>query len=122
MSHYVNLEMSYTTYLRLYEAVEEATMHAKDFDETQERVHLVEYLEDEYQRDSAKQNREFQNWLAHEELFKNKKCYHDEYFYDVESVFEDYIDKKMLKWDISEKDKFHLICELIDVFKKEESE
>lgn len=122
MSHYVNLEMSYTTYLRLYEAVEEATMHAKNFDETQERVHLVEYLDDEYQRDCAKQNRDFQNWLAYEDLFKNKEIYHHEYFYKVRNVFDEYEDNGLLKWDISEKDKFHLICELIDVFKKEESE
>ena len=37
-------------------------------------------------------------------------------------VLDEYVDKKLLEWKISERDKFHLICELIDVFKKYDSE
>lgn len=116
MADNVNLEMTYTTYLNLCDAVENAATHCEKFDEIQELVHLVEYLEDEYNRDSVKKNRDLNTWLLHEELFKNKKLYHHEYFYNVEEVFDDYEDKNLLKWDISESDKFHLICELIDVF------
>ena len=121
MSVSVNLEMTYTTYLNLCDAVENAATHAKEFDEIHELVHLVDFLEDEYLRDSAKRNMDLKTWKLHEELFKNKKIYHHEYFYDVEKVFEDYEDKELLNWDISESDKFHLICELIDVFKKDDS-
>ena len=54
MADNVNLEMTYTTYLNLCDAVENAATHCEKFDEIQELVHLVEYLEDEYNRDSVK--------------------------------------------------------------------
>ena len=117
MSQNVTLEMSYNTYLNLCDAVENAATHAGSFDEIQDLVHLVEFLEDEYHRDIAKQNMDFNTWKLHEELFKNKKIYHHEYFYNVEKIFKDYQEKELLNWNISESDKFHLICELIDVFK-----
>lgn len=56
MSHYVNLEIRYSTYLNLCNAVEETATHAEDFNEIQELVHLVDFLEDEYERDRARQN------------------------------------------------------------------
>ena len=37
----------------------------------------------------------------------------------MKEVFDDYEDRLLLEWNISEQDKFHLICELIDVFKKD---
>ena len=120
MSQYVNLEMSYGTYSELCDAVEEAATHAECFDEMHELVHLFDFLEEEYEKDRAKQNMDYKNWKLHEELFRNKELYHHEYFHSIESVFKDYEDNDLLEWKISERDKFHLICELIDVFKKEE--
>ena len=122
MSYYVNLEMNYTTYMRLCDAVEEAARHAEDFHEIYELVHLFDFLEDEYERDAGKQNKELRNWMKRQELFKNKEIYHGEYFHRLESVFDEYEEDELLEWKISEENKFHLICELIDVFKKEESE
>ena len=55
MSQQVNLEMSYTTYSNLCDAVEKAATHAEDFDDIQELVHLVDFLEEEYERDCGKQ-------------------------------------------------------------------
>ena len=120
MTEYVNLEMTYTIYSRLYDAVMEAAEHAEGFWEIQERVHLVDFLEEEYGRDRRNNQLSYETWKLHEELFKNKEIYHHEYFFKVERVIDNYEDKELLKWDISEQDKFHLICELIDVFKKEE--
>ena len=120
MSQYVNLDMTYTTYSRLCDAVMEAATHAEDFDEIQEKVHLLDFLEDEYERDLSKQHDDIKTWKLHEELFRNKEFYHHQYFHSVENVFEDNIERGLLEWKISEQDKFHLICELIDVFKKED--
>ena len=120
MSEQVYLEMNYNTFLKLCDAVEKAAENTKNFDDIQEIVHLVDFLEDEYERDSRKQNLDYQTWKLHEELFRNKEIYHHHYFYNVSIVFEDYEDRESLKWNISEQDKFHLICELIDVFKKED--
>lgn len=119
MSHYVNLEMPYSTYLNLCDAVEEAATHADDFNGIQELVHLVDFLEDEYERDSARQNLDYKTWELHEELFRNKEIYHHQYFYPINEVFDDYEERKLLEMNISEQDKFHLICELIDIFKND---
>lgn len=122
MSQYVNLEMSYTTYSKLLDAVEQATTQGNDFFEIHNLVHLFDFLEEEYERDMAKQNEDYKTWKLHEELFRNKEIYHHEYFHRVKSIFEDYEERQLLEWTIEEQDKFHLICELIDVFKKENSE
>ena len=120
MLQYVNLEMPYSTYLELCFAVEKATTHTEGFNEIQELVHLVDFLEEEYERDLEKQNCDYKTWRMHEELFRNKELYHHEYFYRIKDIFDDYVDRALLEWNISEQDKFHLICELIDVFKKDE--
>lgn len=54
MSNYVNLEMTYTTYSNLCDAVMEATTHAESFYEMQNLVHLFDFLESEYLRDYNK--------------------------------------------------------------------
>ena len=119
MSQYVNLEMSYNTYSKLCDAVMEAAAHAEGFFEIQELVHLFDFLEDEYEMDRSKQNLDYEVWKLHEELFRNKEIYHHQYFHRVKKVLDDYEDNKLLELNISEQDKFHLICELIDVFKKD---
>ena len=119
MSHYVNLEMSYSTYSKICDAVESAATNANDFDEISEWIHLSDFLEEEYERDCAKQNSDYQTWKLYEKLFQNKEIYHHQYFHNVKSVFDDYEDRDLLEWNISQQDKFHLICELIDVFKKD---
>ena len=81
MSHYVNLEMTYTTYSKLCDAVMEAATHAEGFYEMQDLVHLFDFLEAEYERDSAKQSLDYETWKLHEELFRNKEIYHHQYFY-----------------------------------------
>ena len=121
MTEYVNLEMTYTTYSKLCDAVEKAETCAEGFYEIREIVHLFDFLEEEYQRDREKQNLDYETWKLHEDLFRNKEIYHQEYFFRLESIFNDYVEKGLLEWKISEQDKFHLICELIDVFKKDET-
>lgn len=66
MSQYVNLEMSYNTYYKLCDAVEEATVHADGFYEIQDLVHLFDYLENEFERDREKQNENYKTWKLHE--------------------------------------------------------
>lgn len=121
MSQYVNMEMSYNTYLKLCDAVEKATEHTQDFYDIRELVHLADFLEEEYERNIRKENLDYKTWKLHEELFRNKEIYHHEYFYIVNDIFEDNIERGLLEWNISEQDKFHMICELIDVFEKDDS-
>lgn len=121
MSNYVNLEMTYTTYSNLCDAVMEATTHAESFYEMQNLVHLFDFLESEYLRDYNKQKSICENWKFHEKLLRNQETYHPIEFQRVKSVLDDYEDKKLFEWNISKQDKFHLICALIDVFKKDDS-
>ncbi len=97
MAEYVNLEMTYTTYSELCDAVETATTYAESFWEIQYLVHLVDFLEEEYERDRRKRNMDYETWKLHDELFRNNEIYHHEYFYRVKSVFEDYEDEGSLK-------------------------
>ena len=119
MSNYVNLEMTYTTYSNLCDAVMEATTHAESFYEMQNLVHLFDFLESEFLRDYNKQKSICENWKFLEKLLRNQETYHPIEFQCVKSVLDNYEDKKLFKWNISEQNKFYLICELIDVFKKE---
>ena len=48
MSQYVNLEMSYSTYSKLCDAVMEAAKQAEGFFEIQDMVHLFNFLEEEF--------------------------------------------------------------------------
>ncbi len=122
MSQWVNLDMTYTNYSKLCDAVMEAATHAEGFYEMQELVHLVDFLENEYQRDCEKQKLDFETWNFHEKQLLNKEMYHPIDFQRVKSVLDDYEDRKIFEWNISEQDKFHLICELIDVFKENNSD
>ena len=76
MSNYVNLEMTYTTYSNLCDAVMEATTHAESFYEMQNLVHLFDFLESEYLRDYNKQKSICENWKFHEKLLRNQETYH----------------------------------------------
>ena len=121
MSQLVNLEMTYTTYSNLCDVVMEAPTHAEGFHDIQEMVHLLDFLESEYIRDFKKQKLNCETWKVHEKLLQNHKMYHPMEFQCVKSVLDEYENIKLLEWDISEQDKFHLICEFIDVFKNDDS-
>lgn len=121
MVQMVTLEMSYTTYLNLCDAVERVVKHAKDFTDIQIFVHVFDFLEEEYMRDLIKRNSYYETWRLHEEYFHAKETDFHKDFFDVKEIFDNYEDRNLLKWDISEQDKFHLICELIDLFKKDKS-
>lgn len=118
MTEYVDLEMTYTTYSQLCDAVREAAEYAESFSEMHDLVHLYDFLEDEYLRYRRKQNENYKKWEIHQELLKNNKAYYPLYFLSLKSILDDYEDKGLLEFKTSEEDKFHLICELIDAFKK----
>lgn len=51
----INLDMTYTNYLMLCDAVIKAANHAERLYGMQELIHLVDFLENEYLRDCKKQ-------------------------------------------------------------------
>lgn len=112
--------MTYNYYSKLCDAVEDAATNAKGFWEIQEWVHLADFLEEEYERYRINQNQDYETWRIHEELLKKNEEYHPLCFIRLKGVLDDYENRGLLKWDISEQDKFHLICELIDALKNKE--
>lgn len=75
MSQGANLEMTYTNYSKLCEAVMEAATHPKGFYNIQEMVHLLDFLESEYLRDCKKQKLNIDTWKVHEKLLRNHELY-----------------------------------------------
>jgi hypothetical protein len=51
--------MSHYTYQELCDAVERAAEHSKSFDDIRDLVHLVDFLEEEHERDDRKQNLDY---------------------------------------------------------------
>ena len=81
---------------------------------------MADFLEEEYERYRINQNQDYETWRIHEELLKKNEEYHPLCFIRLKGVLDDYENRGLLKWDISEQDKFHLICELIDALKNKE--
>ena len=125
MSYYVTLELSNNTYTNLIDWLTLWTPKAvENYNEMEELVHLVDFLEEEYQRDSGKQSKELKEWSERQKFFegdhKNPKYYFN--FDKVDKIFKEYEENCMLEWKISDQDKFHLICEIIDVLVNDNKE
>lgn len=111
MSSYVNIELSEYNYNQVLDAIECATMHSETFSEVAENVHLLDYIEEEYDRDKGKQNKEHQRWAKQQELLREDKKPHPELFLKIQSI----LDEREMDFDFSES-QFHCICDLIELF------
>lgn len=125
MSHYVTLELSSNTYTNLIDWLTLWTPKAiENYNEMEELVHLVDLLEEEYQRDSTKQSKELKEWSERQKFFEgdynNSRYYFN--FDKVDKIFKEYEENCMLEWKISNQDKFHLICEIIDTLVNDNEE
>lgn len=83
-----------------------------------ELVHLIDYIENAYQKDKSKTNLKLKRDLKYDELFRTKELYHYKYFYKVEKILDKYVNPEYM----SEKDKFYLVCELIDFLKENKND
>lgn len=123
MSQYVTLEMNYSTYNNLLDwLILEASKNINSYDEMDELVHLVNFLEEEYERDCGRRNKEYHRWIEIESLFEDK--YEDAKYYlnytKVDNILKEYEEDDSLEIKISDRDKFHMICEIIDALVKED--
>lgn len=111
MSSYVNIELSEYEYNLVLDAIECATMHSETFSEVAENVHLLDYIEEEYDRDKGKQNKEYQRWAKQQELLREDKKPNPELFHKIQSILDEY----NMDFDFSES-QFYCICDLIELF------
>lgn len=120
MSYYVTLYVSKNVYNEILDAIIDA-VHTKDnYYEISDLVHLLDHLEDLYQEDAGKQNKDFLRWQKYEELFDAKESLHPEYFSKIDDILDEYADNPLSTIEIDERDRFHLIHQIIDVFIKDD--
>ena len=118
MTEYVNLEMTLSTYNKILDFLVLSAKYLDNYYTMSELVHLIDYIEDTYQKDKSKINSQFERTLKYDELFRTKELYHYKHFYNVEEILDKYINSE----NISEKNKFYLVCELIDFLKENKND
>ena len=128
MSSYVTLTLNTHVYDQIIEALMAYCSDLDGYWDMQDAVHLIDYLREEYDDNMGKQNKESQQWMKYEELFKG--YFEDgnidnfgmgEYmkFHKVNKVLEDYKEGGTLDI-LDEKQQFFLVLDLLNVFDSEE--
>lgn len=69
MSSYVDLELNITTYTEILDNLRECVDHKESYWEIEDIVHLIDFLEEEYESDRNKQNREFAREREYRKIF-----------------------------------------------------
>lgn len=82
MSQYVTLNLRTDIYNEIIDDLIEYCSNLNNYWEMESAVHIIDLLNDEYQKDIAKQNEEFKQWEKYEELFVER--FKDEKFHDKE--------------------------------------
>ena len=114
MTEFVNLELTSTTYNKILDFLVLGGRHLDNYYEMAELVHLIDYIEDSYHKDSSEKSKKLKRDMKYQEMFSDKELYHYKHFYNVEKILDYFIPDN----DISEEDKFYLVCALIDYLKE----
>ncbi len=128
MSKYVTLTLHTHVYDQIIEGLMTYCSNIDGYWDIQDIVHVIDALEEMYNEDMGKQNKESQRWMEYEKLFNEQfkdgnidNFEVDEYrnFHKVNNVLEDY--KVGGSLDIlDEKQQFFLVLDLINVFTNKE--
>lgn len=121
MSQHVTLFMSVNMYRNIIDALMEYTANLDEFFEIEDAVHLIDALEDEYNADMAKQNKEFIQWQNRQKLFREKfkigeGKFEQMNYNKIDNIIEKYKEEEELIIE-SEEEQFNLILDILDVFK-----
>ena len=133
MSQYITLKLSMAMYQEIISTLQNYCSKLDNYEDMGDIVHLIDYLEEEYQQGIAKQNREFIEWQEYEKLFKerfnneefrgtdgnlNKQAIHEYVnFNKVNEVLEDYKEGGSLNI-LDNKQQFFLVLDLINSMDK----
>lgn len=71
MGQYVTLEMSYTLFVQILDYLRGCAEHLEGYYEIEDLVHTIDILEELYDEDRSKQNKEFQREREYAEIFKD---------------------------------------------------
>lgn len=120
MGMYVTLTLSVNTYNEVIDRLQESASSLHNYFEMEDLVRLIDALEEEYQNDMEKQNKEYHIWQKHQDLMwkvdsKEIDVKTIENFSKIQSIIEEY-DEKFTDVKYSEEE-FHFIMEILEVFK-----
>lgn len=134
MSSYVNLTINTSMYQQIMDALMSYSTNLDNYYDIEEIIHLIDALEEEYQYDMNKQNKDYMLWQEYEKLFherfkvgkfrndegniNEKGMYEYKNFNKVNKVLEDYKEGGTLDI-LDEKQQFCLVLDLINVMRDE---
>ena len=126
MGQYVTLFMSVTMYRSIIDALMEYTTDLDEFFEIEDVIHLIDALEEEYNEDMAKQNKEFLQWQNRQKLFKEKfkdgeGKFEQMNYYKINNIIEKYKEEEELSMS-DEEEQFNMILDILELFKEDEDE
>ena len=111
MSSYVNIELSENNYVQVIDVLESALTHQDTPYDIIDLVHLIDYIEEEHERDKTKQNKEYQRWMKQQDLMRENNKPNPELFLKIQSILDEY----ELDFNFTET-QFHCICDLVELF------
>ena len=127
MSKYVTLTLHTHVYDQIIEGLMTYCSNLDSYWDMQDVVHVIDALEEMYNEDMGKQNKESQQWMEYEKLFNERfedgnidNFGIDEYrnFHKVNKVLEDYKIGGCLDI-LDEKQQFFLVLDLLNAIKED---
>ena len=114
MSYYTTLTLSEYNFNNIIDALEEVTTTKKDFYEIVELVHLIDLLNEEYEADAARQNKDIQDSFRYQELKNSSEYMTSTLFWKIHNILDEYENES--------DHKFYITCKIIDLFNEKNSD
>lgn len=114
MSYYTTLTLSEYNFDSIINALEEITTKKDNFYEISELVHLIDLLNEEYEADAARQNKEMQDSLRYQEFKDSKEYMTSDLFWKIHNILDE--------CEIESDHKFYMTCMIIDLFNEKNSD
>lgn len=120
MGYIYNIELSSALFTDLLWYLEKAAKNENDFGILCDIVHAIDYLEEEKIRSSGYESAETKRWFEQEKMFEEGGITDPtkmELFSKITSVLSKYRTDEVI--ELSPKDEFHLVCDIINKIEEE---
>lgn len=114
MTYYTTLTLSEYNFDTIINALEENATIKKNFYEIAELVHLIDLLNEEYEADEARRNKEIQDSFRYQEFKNSSEYMTSTLFWKIHNILDEYEDES--------DHKFYITCKIIDLFNEKNSD
>lgn len=114
MSYYTTLTLSEYNFDSIINALEEIATKKENFYEIAELVHLIDLLNEEYEADAVRQNKEMQDSLRYQEFKNSSEYMTSTLFWKIHNILDGY--------ELESDHKFYITCKIIDLFNEKNSD